>query len=95
MALADDMLRLVEKVTIETEYGPTIELNQPFAPNAAPSALLSMLKPRITFDVGGKKISMAPYGDPGPTKWPFVKIALLALVGLAVGGGIAGMLRGR
>lgn len=85
-------MRLIEQVRIDSEYLPTIVLDDPFAPGP-PSPVLQALKPQITLRVAGRDIVMAPYGTPGPTKWPLVRagavVAGAFVVGLMLRGALA------
>lgn len=83
---ASDLLSLVKGVKIETAYLPPIELRDPFgAGGGAPNPLLAALKPRITIDAAfGGPITVAPYGDPGESRWPLVQAGLV-LAGGAIG----------
>lgn len=76
--LANSLLQGITKVTVETAYLPKVELNDPFAPGP-PSPLISLLKPKITVEVSNMEpIVMAPYGEPGPTKFPIVMLVFAA-----------------
>lgn len=76
--VASSVLQSIKKVTVETAYLPRIELNDPFAPGP-PSPLMQALKPKITIETTGfSPMVMAPYGEPGPSKWPLVSVIGLA-----------------
>ena len=50
-----------------------------------------IFKPKITFEMRsgwGRNRSFAPYGNPGPSKWGFVVIGLIATLALAGYGGV-------
>jgi hypothetical protein len=84
-----NLARNVRSITVESAYGPTITIPAPFAPTQEPSqatALMKILKPRITIDVegGAQPLVSAPYGVPGPTKWPIV--SAIGIIGLGLGG---------
>jgi len=75
-----DWAALIKEVRIDTEYGPPIVLNHPFASSAnqKPNALLSAMRPMITIypsDTAINPVILAPYGRPGATKWPQVEAA--------------------
>lgn len=77
---AGDILSLVTKATIESAYLPPIVIDKPFAPGGEPNPLLKALRPRITVELASGSIApvvIAPYGDPGPSKWPMVRTGLL------------------
>lgn len=88
----------VERITIETEWLPTIELVQPFARGsggaptpATPGAtkpkgqsISQVLKPRVTVETSfGAPLVSAPYGTP-TQNWPYLR--LLLILGIALGG---------
>lgn len=79
-----DLSRYVTGIRIQSAFLPDIYLADPFAPNQSgkgPNAFLQALKPKITVEttaIGNK--SIAPYGEPGATLWPTIKIALLLSV---------------
>lgn len=81
MATADLLRTLVTQIRVDTEYLPPLVLNDPFQPGQ-PSPLMQALKPRITLMVSGKPVVVAPYGEPGTSKWPAIK------TGLVIAGGI-------
>lgn len=81
---------LVAQVSIRSEYGPNVVIDQPFS--GAPSSgggslLLRILKPEITITPGYGLApqTVAPWGTPGPTKWPFVEMGLIVAAALGVG----------
>jgi hypothetical protein len=75
---------LVKQIIIQSEFGPDIVIDQPFSgsPSASGgSVIMGVLKPQITIVTSLGNQAVAPWGAPGPTKWPFVEIGLmLALV---------------
>lgn len=82
MATQDLLRSLIEGVTVETTVLPTVTVKDPFAPGP-PNPLLQLLKPRITVAVAGSQpLVIAPYGDPGPTRWPVVKLVAFGLLGV-------------
>lgn len=91
-----ELLNLVKKATIESEYLPTIQLNDPFRPGP-PNPLLQALKPRITLEVAGssRPIVIAPYGNPGPSKWPLIRAGLVASGLVLLGLGVRALMRRR
>jgi len=90
MSLVDDIAGRVSRVTVESSFLPTIDLDHPFAPGA-PSPFLAALRPKITVafeDDIFKPVVMAPYGEPDAEGW--ARLRTLALVtGLVVAGVIA------
>ena len=75
---------LIKRVEVTTAYGPSIELDDPFAPGP-PNPYLEKLQPQVKlFTPAGKPIVIAPYGTPPTTRWPMVKAA--AVGGVIVGG---------
>ena len=92
MALFDvvgaELPKWVTSIRIDTEWLPPIIIDDPFEATPGPSTpnpLLSVLKPRVTFEIKGgalNPVRAAPYGEPGPTRWPQLKTGL-ALAGIA------------
>lgn len=83
--------RLVTAIRIETAWLPPIVVLDPFSvpktdePGAA-SQLGALLKPRISVEVGGasRPLAVAPWGEPGPSKWPALRLGLI-VAGAALG----------
>ena len=74
--MAIDLSRYISGIKIESAFLPPIDLPEPFKPGP-PNPLLQLIKPRITLQTSlGEKV-LTPYGDPGPSRWPQVKMALL------------------
>lgn len=72
----------VDRIVIESAYGPKIVLQDPFAPSdpsAPPSTFLPQMKPSVQLYLRGSKtpIKYEPYGPPGETKWPLVRNSLI------------------
>lgn len=72
--MASALDSLVKQIRIDTEYGPPIIIDRPFSPDAAagPSPL-KWLKPKITITSNLDAVNpivSAPWGEPGPTRWP-------------------------
>lgn len=90
---------LVAEIKIESAYLPTIDLKDPFAPGSQPGAghwVLSALKPKVTIVprvAAIDPITAAPFGEPGPTHWPYVRVGLLALAGMGLAYGLSRALR--
>jgi len=77
------MAKMITRVDVDTAYGPSIIINDPFAPGP-PNPYLQALKPKVTLHIGDQKVDFQPYGAPGPTKWPVI----------ATGAAVAGVLIG-
>ena len=88
-ALESMMRRMISKIEIDTAYGPKLILKDPFDPSAKPSRYILALKPSVkVFPHGAntKPIIIAPYGDPGKTKWPMVKSGVVAATAIGLTG---------
>lgn len=75
---------VIGSVTIETRWLPPIVIDKPLQGGGGPpNPLMQFLAPRviITTPLRGDIVS-TPYGEPGPNKWPQVKL-LLAVGGVA------------
>lgn len=83
-----DVTRLIKRMKIESAYFPPLEIEDPFGPG--PSAVQtwgSRLKPQVTLTVEGVgPLVSAPFGRPGATKWPLVRVGAIA------GGAVLGTL---
>jgi len=78
---------MISKVDVDTAYGPSISIDDPFEPGP-PNPYLQRLKPRVVLHLRGgeaQPVVIAPYGEPGPTQWPLIRSALI-VSGFAVGG---------
>lgn len=74
----------IQKIDIQTTYGPPITVTKPFEPGP-PNPYLQALKPEITLTfITGKQTKMSPYGSPGPSQWPKIQ-AYAKWTGIAVG----------
>lgn len=83
---ATELQNAVQSIVIETAYGPPIVIDDPLKP-APPNPFLQALKPKITLTIKGQNpLIITPYGDPGVTRWPIVKVGALVLGGLLVAG---------
>lgn len=75
-----DLNQYVKHIRVETAWLPTIDLPNPFQPGP-PSPLLQALRPKITLSLEAlgqqKDVVSAPYGEPGPSKWPAIQNLLL------------------
>jgi len=74
----------VEQVRIDTRFLPPIIINRPLddtGTSGPPSRVMTLLKPQITITSPILKQTSvrAPYGVPGPTQWPKVRLALIGL----------------
>lgn len=78
----------VEELRIESAWLPPIVIARPFAdsgPSPVASAVGSFLRPAITIRmVGGSEYRKAPYGEPGPSKWGYIPLALVAILAVMV-----------
>ncbi len=79
---------LIKEIRIDSEYGPSITILAPFSgspsgSSVGGSAILGMLKPQITIvPAGGLSDQVvAPWGVPGPTRWPYIE-GLLVMMGI-------------
>lgn len=85
-ALTDQLQAWITGLTVETAWTPPVVIRDPFKPGA-PSPLMKLLRPRVTFELAGGKVKplvIAPYGDPGPTRWPLVLAGGALVLGLVV-----------
>lgn len=74
-AMMKELRRRLKSVSIRTEYGPDIDVEDPLKPGP-PNPYLMALKPQITLNIDGYgPLVMAPYGKPGPTKWRMIEKA--------------------
>lgn len=79
-AVIKDPRSSIESIVIQTAFGPDVVIDYPFvekdpnAPETFGDKIARRLKPKVTVNVKGYgPLEMAPYGDPGPTKWPTIK----------------------
>lgn len=75
---------LVTGLRIESQWLPPIVIRDPFSTSASPGAgseAGALLKPRVSIEIAGdpRAVSVAPWGDPGESRWPEVKILLVAV----------------
>lgn len=78
-----DLSKFISALKVESEYLPTLQLDDPFA-KGPPNPILQRLKPKITVSLRegfGDPVVLTPYGAPGESKWPMVQA--LALIGVA------------
>jgi hypothetical protein len=82
VAGAADPANIITRATVDTAYLPQVVLDHPLAPKQGPSgntvadAFLKMLKPKFTLNFVPplpSSYSISPWGDPGDTKWSWVK----------------------
>lgn len=89
----------IDQIKFESAYGPTIVIDKPLEGPSAIAPFLAKLRPRLTLRVRGfAPIVMAPYGNPPPTIWPKITVAVGVVGGLvllASGVGVYRLLRGR
>ena len=76
---------LIDRITLETAYGPTMVFDTPFDASP-PNPIWTRMKPRITITIKGvaQPIVSEPYGAPPPTAWPQVVAAGSVLGGILV-----------
>lgn len=84
----------IKSVVVESEYTPRLTVDSPLVqgsskPNPVAEAILKIVKPRVTvnFAAGLPPVVIAPYGQPGSSKWPIIQV-----VGIASGIFFAGVL---
>lgn len=83
MATSDILEGLITRIRVQSAFMPDVVIDDPFKPGP-PSPLLGALKPKITVELlSGKPIVVAPWGEPGPTRWPEIKKGLVAVGVLA------------
>ena len=88
--LPANLPRLVKSIRVDTRRLPTFGANDPFGPGpSATGPIGRFFKPQFTIEVQGmsRPIVSAPYGSPGPTRWPLVKV--VGGVVLVIGGVLA------
>ena len=81
MSLFDDVKGLVRAVRIQTAWTPDIVLEKPFE-KSEPSFVMTLLKPRIVLETGGKPIIIEPYGNPGESNFPFLLLGVVFIATL-------------
>lgn len=75
---------LVSGIRVETAWGPEFTV-APFA-SSTPSPIARALRPKFTVLLaGGGEYAIAPYGEPGPTKWPLIQAGLI-FAGIVIAG---------
>jgi hypothetical protein len=79
----ETLARAITRIDVKTAYGPPLTVADPFAPGP-PNPYLQALKPEVTVWLGDQPVKMAPYGKPGPSKWPWIQGAAI-LGGVALG----------
>ncbi len=82
---------LIKQIRIDSAYGPSIVIDAPFSGSPTGSSkggsvLLGVLKPQITIVPAGGLHSegVAPWGVPGPTRWPYIEglVVIAGIIGL-------------
>lgn len=75
-----DLSKIVKGIRIESAFLPTIDIPDPFQPGP-PNPFLQALKPKITVDLGdlSRPVVVSPYGEPGESMWPAIKMGLVVL----------------
>jgi hypothetical protein len=89
---------LVTGIHIRSNYGPDIDVADPFSPSPTTTTegrgsatLLSKLQPQVVFDTAGGPIVLNPYGTPGPTRWEEVLTGATFFGSIAVGLSLYGL----
>lgn len=91
--MANLLASAVKRITIETNWAPTIVVDDPFSANATgrSNAAATFLQPRITVelnpDLAQDPMHVSPWGDPTP-RWPTVRnvsVGFGVLMALAAG----------
>jgi hypothetical protein len=87
MFSVENMLRsAVKTLEVKTAYGPPIRVDYPFA-DGPPNPYLEKLQPQVKLTLAnGQVVDMAPYGEPGPTKWPQIE-TYVKVSGAIIGAG--------
>lgn len=75
-------LALIESIEVQSNYTPdfSVDVNAPSDPNAASEYLnlIQKIQPQMKINflasTGIAPITLAPYGQPGPTKWPSIRL---------------------
>lgn len=81
--MAIDLSDYISAITVETTYLPPIVIEDPFA-KGPPNPVMERLKPKITLHSQViDAIVSKPYGDPGPSQWPMIKLGLIVASVLA------------
>lgn len=82
--MANLLSSVVQRITLESQFGPPVDITDPFGGPSSLDPAVQLLKPKITiYTAGGDPIVIAPGGDPGYGFWPVIK---LGIAGLAVAG---------
>lgn len=75
---------LITGIHLRSNFGPNVDILNPFAPNPEPSAAMEALQPSVTIDISGSDpLVLAPYGQPVPSAWAGI-LALGGVTSLAV-----------
>jgi hypothetical protein len=74
------------QIRVDSRYLPTMLFDAVGGASAPPPLAARILRPQVTVLVGGQPLyTVAPAGEPGPSRWPKVRTGLL-IAGLAVVG---------
>lgn len=92
IGIASDPAGIVDSITLDTVYGPQILISEPLKTDASGNVqgdpVTRVLKPKVTINLkAGPPIVYAPAGEPGETKWPYVKWGMIgagALIGFLI-----------
>ena len=90
-SLLDALTGQITGIKVESEYGPTFEIPNPFQPGP-PNPFLQALKPKITLELMNGQVQpiiIAPYGEPsgeGTTKAQTAGLMGVGLIGALIYG---------
>lgn len=82
------MSAVVSKIRLSGELLPDVELADTNAEPGDQGWLVRLVKPKLTIETALGPFEYAPAGEPGPSRWGLVVVALLVVAGLAVYGAI-------
>ena len=89
----DVLNSVVKEARINTAWGPPIVIDSPFAPTPTGTrGAGAWMQPEIMLVLRegyGSPQSFAPYGKPGPSKWPIIVAGLSLLAAFTIFGGIS------
>jgi hypothetical protein len=73
-------VEIVRRITVETRWLPPIVIDRPLEPSATQNPLMDFLKPRISVSINpilrASPVVSEPWGSPGVSQWPQVRVAL-------------------
>lgn len=98
--VVNDPKSIVQSVVFESALSPRLQIDKPLAskPGDKPKSnngLLKIFRPKFTVQlVNGQQVVIAPYGEPGASKWPYLQAGGIVFAGLA-GYGLYSLIRGK